>query len=102
MEPDVTAFAQAVIDPSLSKAELEAKRVTLDTKFTALVQSVLEQSIANEMSQKLVDQLNGDTGDKIVGAYKDPLKRDIGQALCARSAKASSRKSRMRSSNWPR
>ena len=81
MEPDVTTFAGSLLDPSLSKAQLETKRVQLNTRFAELVRAALEQNIKDDLGQKLVDQLKGDGGDQIVKAYKDPLKQTVGTQL---------------------
>ena len=81
IEPDVTAFAGALLDPSLSKAQLEGKRVQLNTRFAELVRATLEQKMKDDLGQQLVDQLNGDGGDQIVKTYKDPLKQTVGTQL---------------------
>lgn len=78
---ELTALAEALLDGGISNQELEKLRLAFSEKFFGAMQGSLDASAAGDMSDALLKELQGGTGDRIAQRYQGLVRDTIGSAL---------------------
>jgi hypothetical protein len=78
---DVTRLAQDVLNNQVSDSELESHRMDFSKKVLGHVGAALDQTASDDVEQDLLNQLNGDAGNRMAGAFQDAVKNQVGQPL---------------------
>ena len=81
IDSDIDGLSRDLIDPAVSDADLESRRLAFSGKFLDSIRDGLDKIASRQLASGLLDQLHGNAGKAMADAYRESIKRNVGDAL---------------------